>query len=71
MKKARDDKLKWYTVSEWIDVETGELLNKSAYERNNYFVIKKSIKNEITEHFGIRKIINECRKSGQTKLFDD
>jgi hypothetical protein len=57
---------KWYTISEWIDVETGEILHKEVIK--NYYKIKTTKKIEINENQGIIKYTNECRNIGQRKL---
>lgn len=60
-------KLKWITVAEYIDRETGEIISKSLYERE-YIKIKTIIKTEINEYYGIRNYQIECEKSKQTKI---
>lgn len=76
MKITNKDIKKWYTESEYVNLETGEQINKNEIE-NNYIIIRKKIKYEInnrgynnTEQIGIRKIINECRtKPKQGTIF--
>lgn len=64
-----DKKMKWYTVQEYIDKDTGEIISKSLKERE-YIVQKKEIKYEKSnEIYGIKKIINECEKNRQIRLF--
>lgn len=64
-----DKKMKWYTVQEYIDKDTGEIISKSLKERE-YIVQKKEIKYEKSnEIYGIKKIINECKKNRQIRLF--
>lgn len=64
-------KLKWFTVSEYVDIETGELIPKSEIENGIYYIKNKTKSHEINEqqNYGIRKFINECKRTGQTKLF--
>lgn len=61
--------MKWITITEYIDVETGEIITKSEYERN-YIKLKSTKKFEITEKYGITNYQIECQKSKQTKLFE-
>jgi len=61
--------IKWYTMTEYVDIETGELISKSEYEKN-YYKIKNNKKIEITENHGIIKYITECRQHGQKRLFE-
>lgn len=63
-------KLKWYTVVEYVDIETGELISKSLKERK-YYVIRKTKKVEVYEYqgYGITKWTAECRRNGQQRLF--
>lgn len=77
MNKIRDDTVhKWTTKMDYIDLETGELITKSEFERN-YFAVRKTkiiefqikiIKNEKVK-YGIIKHNIECRRTGQQKLF--
>lgn len=60
---------KWYTVSEYVDISTGELLSRKEVEKN-YYKLMTIRKVEITENHGIIKYITECRKTGQTRLFE-
>lgn len=60
---------KWYTVSEYIDIETGELIGKKEVEKN-YHKLKTNRKVEITENHGIIKYITECRNTRQQRLFE-
>ena len=57
---------KWYTISEWIDVETGEILHREVIK--DYYKIKTTKKIEINENQGIIKYTNECRNIGQQRL---
>jgi hypothetical protein len=57
---------KWYTISEWIDIETGEILHKKVIK--NYYKIKTIKKIEINENSGIIKYTNECRNINQQRL---
>lgn len=68
----KDDNIqKWFTESEYVDIETGEIIKKYQVETKEYYITNKSLKYEFDEirKIGIRKYINECRTTGQTKLF--
>ena len=62
-------KLKWFTISEYVDIETGELINRNQYEKD-YYKIKITKKIEFNENNGITKYITECRRTKQTRLFE-
>ena len=64
-----DEVKKWYSMSEYVDNETGELISKSLVERE-YIIIKKSKKYEINGSNGIIKWLNECERNRQKKLFE-
>lgn len=61
---------RWITVSEYVDIETGEIITKSLYERE-YIIIRKTKKYEDSGNYNIAKWVNECRRHGQTKLWGD
>lgn len=61
--------IKWYTIAEYVDIETGELINKKEYKKN-YYKIKINKKIEIKENHGIIKYITECKEHRQTRLFE-
>lgn len=54
----------WYTQSEYVDIQTGEQIKKNEAE-NKYIIIRKKIKYEINNDYGIRRIINECTREGK------
>jgi hypothetical protein len=57
---------KWYTESQWIDIETGEILKKDQYKE--YYKTNQTRKIEITGTYGIIKYITECRPRNQTRF---
>ena len=59
---------RWVTISEYVDIETGELITKSKYERE-YYMIKKTKKVTENDKYRIITFTNECRPKGQTKLW--
>lgn len=61
-------KLKWTSTSQYVDVDTGEILTKKEV-KENYKVIKTIKKIEHGTEYGYIKYTNECRKSTQGKLW--
>lgn len=67
---------KWYTVVEYIDIETGEIITKSLAKRE-YKILKKTKNIEILETVinheikknGYIKYTAECEKNRQLRLF--
>lgn len=59
---------KWYTTTEYVDIETGEMLPKNVAVRE-YYIINKTKKTELNENYGLIKYINECRRTKQQTLF--
>lgn len=69
MNHLNEDKRKWITISEYVDITTGEIITKSEYEREYYKVKKPTKTIEYNEKYRIIRYTNECRKHEQTKLF--
>lgn len=64
-KKQRFTKM-WY-VSEYVDIDTGEMISKEK-RKNEYRIINKIISYENRNGYNIKRTTNECRKSEQTKF---
>lgn len=62
-------KIIWFSISEYVDIDTGEVLDKKMATSKQYIIIKKTKKHEVNNTTGTVYIINECRKSGQIELF--
>lgn len=60
--------IKFYSESTYVDIETGEIITKSKFERE-YYKIRSNKKTIINENHGIIKHTIECRRNGQQKLF--
>lgn len=62
-------KLKWYTHTEWVDIETGEII--AIKERHKYIKLRKTIKYTINneKNFGERTIQYECARGKQLTLW--
>lgn len=68
MIKARDDNIKkWYTESEFIDIETGEVFKKMP---KNYIKIETNKKTKIDEKFkiGVIKYSTTIRRHPQQRI---
>jgi len=57
---------KWYTTTEWVDIETGEIIPKNKIKE--YYKIKTTFKYKIDENSGTREYTNECRPIRQTRI---
>lgn len=60
---------KWFSATEYVDVETGELITKSKYEREYYKTGKSATTITENEKYRIKSIRFECRPNKQGKLF--
>lgn len=58
---------KWYTVTEWTDMDTGEMIPKWKKEQD-YYIVATTIKEEKFTTHGVRTITRECRIKPQLKL---
>lgn len=65
MKPYKYKGIVWITVSDYVDIETGEIIKKNK----DYITIRKHKKVEINGNFGIIKYTHECEKTRQQKLF--
>ena len=64
--------MKWYSLSEYVDVETGELFDKATFLREFYVKINKVTKTEYKDGYNIRKVTYECERNRQQRIkFDD
>ncbi len=60
--------MKWYTETEYVDVETGEMLTKEAAVKD--YIIKTTIKTvKIDGNNGKIKYQRQCERSRQCRLF--
>lgn len=60
---------KWYTELIYVDEDTGEILEKELIKRKDYLRIKKFVKHKKIDNGIIKKIIWQCQKNRQQKLF--
>lgn len=61
--------MKWITIRELIDLDTGEIISESTFKRKDYYKIsseKKSVEN--INDIIIVKYETLCKQKGQTKL---
>lgn len=68
--KWRKDIL-WLTVSQYVDVDTGEIIVKERVKNGEYYKLKQQIYYESEENRKIKRITSECRRSSQQRLFGD
>lgn len=61
--------IKWYSITEYVDISTGEIINKSEYQRKRYKTIKISKTIKIDKNNGIIKYIRECEKDRQLEIW--
>lgn len=69
MKNDKTTVKRWYATSEYVDVDTGEILTRSQFERLDYVKLKTTKKYEINGNIGIIKHQIECEVNRQKKLF--
>lgn len=67
--KHTNQEIRWRTISEYVDKETGEVIDEKEV-RKNYTIIKKTKHSHVHRTTGITTITNECRRSKQGKLFE-
>lgn len=58
---------KWISKTEYVDIETGEVINNK--EVKNYIIINKKKHVKFENNAGTITWTNECRKSKQGRLF--
>ena len=58
---------KWYTQTEFVDIETGEIIRKSVFEKE-YYKIKINKKIQINGNNGTITYQYECRPTRQGRL---
>lgn len=58
---------RWYTIREFIDIETGEIINKE--QEQDYIKVGNEIKYDQSEKYNIKKILVYGKVSRQQKLF--
>jgi hypothetical protein len=61
---------KWYSVTEYVNIDTGEVISKSDVERGRFI---RSGHDENVEHFNnysIKKRLNYVKKNPQIRLFE-
>lgn len=66
---------KWISTTDYVDLQTGEIITKSEYERD-YYKVRNTQKKEIKEvtikneklNYGYVRNTTECRKHGKTRL---
>lgn len=67
MTTIRGTPRKYYTISEYVDIDTGEIISKNQYERE-YYKIKTTKTYENDESKTIIRYTSECRNRNQTRI---
>jgi hypothetical protein len=60
---------KWYSITEYVDIDTGESLSKSDVERGYYLRYGHEEKVEHQNNYSIKKRLNYVKKNPQIRLF--
>lgn len=63
-----EQEIKWNTKTEYVDIETGEVITKEKAIQA-YVIIKKTKNVKIYKKTGTITWVNQCRTSIQLKLF--
>lgn len=61
--------IKWYSITEYVDISTGEIISKNEYQRKGYKTIKISKTIKIEKNNGIIKYSRECEKNRQLEIW--
>lgn len=62
-------KRKWYSVTERVDIETGEILSKSRIEREDWVKVGQDERVEFKPTYNIKYLIYHYEKSRQLRIF--
>ena len=60
-----EPKQKIYNITEWVDIDTGEMLKGGVLKTKKYRKIQINIKYENSGNYTIRRTTIECRHNGQ------
>lgn len=64
-------KKKWYTITDRVDIETGECLTKSDIERGHWVKVGREQQTDYSnENYNLNKITIHYERSKQTRLWD-
>ena len=64
-------KKRWYSITEHVDIETGELLTTSQLKREYWDKVGKEEKIDYSHRdYNLKKIIYHYEKSKQQRLWD-
>lgn len=63
---------KWFTETQYVDIETGEQITKQeATKRKRYAIKSRDINIRYTDTTAIKQITYKCKKTGQIELFNN
>ena len=60
----------WKTESDWVDIETGEIIEKKRIKNGEYILIKTTKNYKKDGETNIKQYCYECRRSKQKRLFE-
>lgn len=58
---------KWYTYTEWVDIDTGEMIPKWKKEQD-YRIVGSETREDKQQTHGVRIITRLCKQKEQLKL---
>ena len=59
----------WITESIYVDIDTGEIIDKQAVLNGSYRKLKSETKYKHYENYKSKTITTECRRSAQQRIF--
>ena len=59
---------RWFTQTTYVDLDTGEVISKSRFERDDYYIVRRSHTYEDCGAYTLKKYTNECKQKGQYEL---
>jgi hypothetical protein len=63
------EKTIWKSESIYVDHETGEIISRKKLNNGEYIKIKTTLNYEKDGNITIKKIVTECERSKQKRLF--
>ena len=67
--KKEQRRVRWLTESIYVDVETGEIINKNRLQNGEYIKVKSNTKIKTNDNNKSKTITTECKPSGQGRIF--
>jgi hypothetical protein len=60
----------WITDSIYVDIETGEIINKEQLKTGEYIKIKSNTKYNTNDRYKSKTITTECERSKQRRFWE-